>query len=103
MVKKKEDYVIFLESNQLTTFIQHQVVMVAELLWSTGHKNVLITKEILQTCHLGMKAQTNKRDHLLWSPLLSKDTNSSNTTAFCSQVSEHYVQEQLIHLLREKC
>ncbi len=41
----------------LTTLIQHQVILVAELLRSTRHKNVLIAKEVLQTRHLGAKTR----------------------------------------------
>lgn len=33
----------------LTTLIQHQVILVAELLRTARHKNVLIAKEVLQT------------------------------------------------------
>lgn len=33
----------------LTALIQHQVILVAELLRSARHKNVLIAKEVLQT------------------------------------------------------
>lgn len=34
-------------NSRLTTLIQHQVVLVAELLRSTRHENVLVTKEVL--------------------------------------------------------
>lgn len=33
----------------LTSLIQHQVILVAKLLWSTCYKNIFIPKEILQT------------------------------------------------------
>lgn len=41
----------------LTALVQHQVVLVAELLRPTSHKNVLIAKEVLQTRHLEAKTQ----------------------------------------------
>lgn len=42
-------------TSRLTTLIKHQVILVAELLWSTRHENVLIAKEVLQTWHLETK------------------------------------------------
>lgn len=36
----------------LTSLIQHQVVLVTKFFWSTCHKNVLISKEILQAWDL---------------------------------------------------
>lgn len=46
-------------NSRLTTLIQHQVILVAELLRSTRNKNVLIAEEVLQTRNLQAKTQFN--------------------------------------------
>lgn len=42
-------------ASRLTALIQHQVVLVTELLRSARHENVLIAKEVLQTRDLEAK------------------------------------------------
>lgn len=35
-----------------TTFIQEEVILIAELLWATGDEDVIVTEEVLKARHL---------------------------------------------------
>lgn len=53
-------YNLFIKS---TIFIQREVILrVAKFFWSTGNKNIIVAKEILQAGHLSIKKRHDEED-----------------------------------------